>query len=96
MTVASRPASESEATALSVQPDDKSAPKTTGKARDIPEGEFKIADLGEDGVVYVKLPDGRHVAATVKDGVDVRRGTKVKLTGDGDDYDNAVVTGTVS
>lgn len=88
-----RSPSESETTALSQQPDDKAKKPASPKPTD---GEFKIADLGEDGVVYVKLPDGRHVAATVADGVEVKRHAKVTLTGEGDDYDNAVVTGLAS
>lgn len=86
MSTATRPASESEATALAQQPDDK-AKTPASKA------EYQIADIGEDGKVFVKLPDGRHVAATVKDGVEVKRHTKVKLSGDGEDFENAVVTG---
>jgi hypothetical protein len=82
MTTASRPTSESEATALSVQPDDAKA-KTPSTKADAPE--YKIADLADDGKVFVKLPDGRHVAATLKDGVEVKRHAKVKVSGDEDD-----------
>ena len=89
MSTTTRPASESEATALAQQPDDKA--KTKAEAP-----EFKIADIVEDGKVFVKLPDGRHVAATVKDGVEVKRHAKVKLTGDGENFENAVVTGLAS
>lgn len=61
---------------------------------------IKIADIHEDGV-FIALEDGRHVAATVKDGVEgLRRGTKVKITSDGLDKDgapkDAVVVGVAS
>lgn len=59
-----------------------------------------VADVADDGI-FLELEDGRHVAATVKDGVNLtlKRGTKVAFTSEGvDELDaptNVVITKTV-
>lgn len=51
--------------------------------------EFKVTDVA-DGTAFLELEDGRHIAATIKDGVDgVKRGAHVAITSDGLDKEGA-------
>lgn len=78
-----RPSSESETTALSVQPND--SPKNTNSPRGIPDevskdAEFKLAEVRADGVAVVEMEDGRMFTATLPEGMDKpRKGAKLRL-----------------
>ena len=57
---------------------------------------FRVTDVA-DGKAFLELDDGRHIAASVKDGLEgVKRGSKVKITSEGDEKEgtpkNPVVT----
>lgn len=54
-----------------------------------PQTKFKVADLGNDGEAFLKLDDGRHVFATIKPGVEVKRGDTVETTNAGLDKEGA-------
>lgn len=65
-----------------------------------PEPTYKLVDVVGD-TLFIELEDGRHVAATLADGVDApKRGAKVNITSTGEDKGGApakvVVTGLAS
>jgi hypothetical protein len=65
------------------------APTPTTSAPAKAQTEYKVTDAA-DGVAFLELDDGRHVQATIKDGVEgVKRGSHVKITSDGLDKEGA-------
>jgi len=53
------------------------------------QSEFKVTDVA-DGKAFLVLDDGRHIVATIKDGVEgVKRHSKVAITSDGLDKEGA-------
>jgi hypothetical protein len=51
--------------------------------------EFKVTDVSEN-TAFLELDDGRHIQATIKDGVEgVKRGARVTITSDGLDKEGA-------
>lgn len=60
---------------------DKPAPAPLSMDERKPPAEFKVADIS-DGTVFLKMEDGRHFAATVKEGVEVKRRDRVVIKSD--------------
>lgn len=62
-----------------------------------PEGDYKLAEVRDDGTVIIELPDGRMFpAAGVADGVKTHKRAKVELTFDSLDKDGVPVGAIVS
>jgi hypothetical protein len=50
---------------------------------------FRVTDAN-DGYAFLELHDGRHIQATIKDGLEgIKRGTKVEIISDGLDKEGA-------
>lgn len=54
-----------------------------------PQAEFRVTDVA-DKTAFLALEDGRHIAATIKDGIeDVKRGSHVSISHEGLDKEGA-------
>jgi hypothetical protein len=66
---------------------DKAPTPTTSEPR--PQTEFKVTDVSGN-IAFLELADGRHIQATIKDGVEgVKRHAHVAITSDGLDKEGA-------